>query len=77
MMFEFKNSVYDVLKWICLICLPAVSVLYSVLAGVWGWPYAHEVTVTLDAVAVFIGALIGISTYRYNKTLNGGGDKDD
>ena len=62
-----KDSVYDVLKWVFLIALPAISVLYSVLADVWGWPYAHEVTVTLDAVAVFIGALIGISTYKYNK----------
>lgn len=62
-----KDSVYDVLKWVCLIALPAISVLYSVLAGVWGWPYAHEVTVTLDAAAVFIGALIGISTYKYNR----------
>ena len=67
-----KDSVYDVLKWVCLICLPAISVLYSVLAGVWGWPYAHEVTVTLDAVAVFIGALIGISTYKYNKESHTG-----
>lgn len=66
MTIEFKNPVYDVLKWVCLIVLPAVSVLYSVLAEVWGWPYAHEITVSLDAVAVFIGALIGVSTAKYN-----------
>ena len=71
MSIEFKNPVYDVLKWLCLIVLPALSVLYSVLAGVWGWPYSHEITVTLDAVAVFIGSLIGISTYKYNRSRSG------
>lgn len=64
-----KNSVYDWLKWICLLLLPAVSVLYSTLAGVWGWPFAHEVTVTLDAVAVFLGAVIGVSTHQYYQEM--------
>lgn len=60
-----KDKVYDVLKWLCIIALPAAAVLYNTLAGVWGWPYAHEVTTTLEAVALFLGALIGISTYHY------------
>lgn len=62
-----KNKVYDFLKWFCLLFIPAVSVLYSTLAGVWGWPFAHEITITLDAVAVFLGAAIGISTVKYNQ----------
>lgn len=70
MSIEFNNKVYDVLKWLCLIVLPAVSVLYSVLAGVWGWGYAVEVVTTIDAVAVFIGSLIGISTHRYNQRMS-------
>lgn len=36
MKFELNNKVYDVLKWMALIALPALSVLYNVLAGVWG-----------------------------------------
>lgn len=67
MNFSFNNKVYDVLKWLALIALPALAVLYSVLAGVWGWPYASEVSTTINAVIAFIGTLIGISTASYNK----------
>ena len=69
MKFELNNKVYDVLKWMALIALPALSVLYNVLAGVWGWPFANEVSVTINAVIAFIGTLIGISTGAYNKQL--------
>ena len=33
---KFENRVYDVLKWICLIFLPAVAILYSAIDGVFG-----------------------------------------
>lgn len=67
-MFKLKDSVYDVLKWVALICLPALGVAYSALAGVWGWPYADEIARTMNAVCVLLGALLGISTAEYNKT---------
>ena len=66
-MFKLKDSVYDVLKWIALICLPALGVAYSTLAGVWGWPYADEVARTVNAICVLLGALLGISTAEYRK----------
>ncbi len=67
-MFKLKDATYDVLKWIALICLPALGVAYSALAGVWGWPYADEIVRTANAVCVLLGALLGISTAEYNKT---------
>lgn len=66
MKFQLNDKVYDVLKWLALIALPALAVLYTVLAGVWGWPYASEVSTTINAVIAFIGTLIGISTAAYN-----------
>lgn len=67
MSLRFNNKVYDILKWLCLIALPALSVLYGVLAGVWGWGYTEEVSTTVNAVVAFVGALIGLSTASYNK----------
>ena len=67
MKFELNDKVYDVLKWLALIALPALAVLYNVLAGVWGWPYAQEVSTTINAVIAFIGALIGISTAAWKE----------
>jgi hypothetical protein len=67
---KLKDSVYNVLKWICLICLPALAVLYFTLAKIWGLPYGAEIPATINAIAVFIGALIGISQINYNKEGN-------
>lgn len=67
MKFELSDKVYDVLKWVVLIALPAASGLYAALSGVWGWGYVEQVTTTLSAVALFLGSLIGVSTSSYNK----------
>ena len=67
MKIELSNKVYDVLKWLVMIVLPAFGVLYAALAGLWGWPYVKEVCGTLAAVETFLGALIGVSTANYRK----------
>ncbi len=67
MKFELSNRVYDVLKWLVLIVLPACGTLYSALAGVWGWGNVEQVTTTISAVALFVGALIGVSSASYGK----------
>jgi len=64
---KLKNGAYDILKWVALICIPALATFYVALAGVWGWPFADEVSKTANAVCVLLGALLGISTAQYNK----------
>lgn len=62
---KISNKTYDILKWLCLIFLPASSTLYWTLSSIWGWPYAEQVTGTIAAVTTFIGVIIGISTKTY------------
>ena len=64
---KLDNKVYDILKWIALVVLPALSVFYATIAGIWGLPYATQIPLTIDAVDVFIGALIGISHITIKK----------
>ncbi len=64
---KLSNGVYDILKWVALILIPAIAVLYGALASVWGWPYAEQIVYTLTAIDTFLGALLGISTAQYNK----------
>lgn len=64
---KLSNKVYDILKWIALILLPALAVLYGALAPVWGWPYPDQIVYTITAVDTFLGALLGISNYSYNR----------
>lgn len=64
---KLSNNIYDVLKWLVIIVLPAAATLYNVLAGVWGWPYAEEVVATVTAVDTFLGAVLCISNVKYQK----------
>ena len=64
---QLPDRLYDWLKWICLICIPACTTFYCALSPVWGWPYADEIAKTSAAVCTLIGALVGISTAQYNK----------
>ena len=64
---KLSNKLYDVLKWIAMIFLPALGTLYFALAKIWDLPLAEEIVGTLSAIAVFIGAIIGISSAQYNK----------
>ncbi len=70
MSFKMNDKVYDVLKWIVMIALPACSLFYATLAGVWGWPYVEQITTTINAFALFLGSLIGLSTVAMNKVKN-------
>ena len=62
-----SDKVYNVLKYVALIVLPAVGTLYSALAGVWGFPYGDQIVSTILAVDTFLGALLGISSASYKK----------
>ena len=64
-----SNKVYDVLKWITLVALPAITALWLALANIWGFPYAEAIGATLAAITTFMGALLGISSLQYNKKL--------
>lgn len=62
-----NNKVYDILKWIAQILLPALGTLYFALAGIWDFPYAEAIVGTITAVDTFLGIILGISTIQYNK----------
>lgn len=69
----FPNAVYDKMKWIAQILLPALATLYFALSKVWNLPYSEQIVGTISAVDVFLGALLQISTNNYNadqKVLN-------
>lgn len=62
---KMSNKVYDVLKWIAQIVLPAIGTLYFALATIWGFPYAEQIVGTITALDAFLGAILGISSLTY------------
>ena len=63
-----NDKVYDRLKWITMIFLPASSTAYFTLSSIWGFPHAEQVVGTLAVIMTFSGALLGISTATYNNS---------
>lgn len=70
----FNNKVYDVLKWVAGVVLPALASFTLVLGQIWGWTeWTIPVGATIAALATFMGALLGISSIQYQKTIEKGG----
>ena len=67
MKLKFNNKVYDILKYVAQIALPALGTLYFALAGIWNLPYGEEILGTITAIDTFLGALLMLSTSQYNK----------
>lgn len=66
---KLSNRLYDILKYIALIVLPALGTFYFAIAKIWGFPYASEIVGTISAVDALLGALLKISTDNYNQEL--------
>lgn len=61
-----NDKVYDYLKWIAQIALPALGAFYFSLAQIWGLPYGAEIVGTITIVDTLLGALLGISKKAYD-----------
>lgn len=66
-----SNKVYDVLKYIALIVLPAIATLYLTLSTIWGLPNGEAVAATITAIDTFLGAILGISSKKYAEENDG------
>ncbi len=69
---KMSNKVYDVLKYIAQIALPALGTLYFALSGIWGLPYGEQIVGTIAAVDTCLGVLLGLSSAAYNKNRKDG-----
>lgn len=72
---KMSSKVYDVLKYIAQIVLPALGTFYFAIASIWGLPYGEQVVGTITALDTLLGALLMISTSQYNQDLKN--DKED
>ncbi|TDE75392.1 holin [Streptococcus vicugnae] len=64
---KLNNNVYDTLKWVVVVLLPALGTLIGTIGTAFNWEYTQITLVIVTAVTTFLGACIGISTANYNK----------
>ena len=65
-----SNKTYDTLKWIALVFLPALASFIFALSAIWNIPYGEQIQGTIIVIDTFLGALLGISTLKYNKRVD-------
>lgn len=63
----FTNKLYDKLKFVALVVLPALGTLYFTVAALWGLPKTTEIVGTITAIDTFLGVVLHISTSQYYK----------
>ena len=64
-----SNKVYDILKWVVVVVLPAANTLITTLAAIWGFP-CDQLVRTVAAVNTFLGVVLMISNAQYTKKLS-------
>ena len=62
----FSSRTYEILKWVCLIVLPAFSTTLFTLGEIWGWDNMLPVVGSIGALNTLLGACLGFSTVSYN-----------
>lgn len=63
-----SNAMYDRMKFVAQILLPALGTLYFALADLWDLPKPTEVVGTIVAVDAFLGVLLGLSSRQYQSS---------
>jgi Putative phage holin Dp-1 len=60
-----NRRVYDLLKDVDMLILPAIGTAYATLATIWHWHYAAQVVGSVAVFVVFLGVLLKISSVQY------------
>ena len=61
----FPNKVYDILKYVAMIALPALAIFVKAFFQIWGIPYGDQISDSIVVLNVLLGSLLGISTIGY------------
>ena len=61
-----SDKVYEILKWVLTGAVAPTIALITGLGELYGWDTTLVVG-TISLVATFLGAIFGVSVYKYNK----------
>lgn len=64
-----SDRVYDVLCIIAKLIAPSATLISAILT-IWNVPYAEQITATMAAIDVFMGAVVVIAKASYDKKKN-------
>lgn len=65
------QKVYEVLRWIVIVVIPASMALFGVIGAACNIPNTELILTIAGAVDTFLGTIFGISKLNYDKKLEG------
>lgn len=62
-----SSKTYDIMKYTVLTLLPAVLTLWLTLGDIWDLPNVQSIALTISAINLFLGSLVGVSSATHNR----------
>lgn len=63
---KLSDKTYNICKWFLITVVPATILLISTLGTIYNFD-TEIITLTISAIATFVGTITGISNYNYKK----------
>lgn len=63
---KMSNKTYDIIKYCLFIFVPALCVFISTLGTIYHFD-TETIILTIEAIALFVGTITGVSNYNYKK----------
>lgn len=71
-----NQKLYEALRWIIWIVIPAIGVLLTTLNSAWNWGLPLDaILATMSAISLFLGTVLGISKVANDVKVKN--EKDD
>lgn len=74
---KLNDKIYDILKWVAILALPAFAQFIPNVFEIWCIPYGEQIGDTLQAISVLLGILLGISAVTYHLNKNKEDESND
>ena len=63
----FSDRIYNTLKYLAMIALPALAVFIKAFFPIWNIPYGEQISDSIMVINALLGTLLGITTIGYIK----------
>ncbi len=65
--FKLTDEQYAILKWAVGLVMPGLGTLFAVIGKTLNWTFTEDVLTIWTAFTAFLGMILGVSSYQYNK----------
>lgn len=65
--FKLTDEQYAIIKWAVGLVMPSLGTLFAVIGKTLNWPFTEDALTIWTAFTAFLGLILGVSSYQYNK----------